>query len=277
MTLSFAEPAAPPQRSNHTPLGEGMLTPREQKLILSIVEAAFPAVGRLEGGGPRTVARFDRFLREIPESSARGLRAAYFALEAATLPTRARRFSQLPIEARAAVLAQWEASRSFAVRSLFRALLTPLKHCHFDRPEMFAHVGCRYELPAVRDEAPRWMAQVTDGRAVSEDLELACEVVVVGTGAGGAAAAYELASRGRAVLVLEEGDYHARSSFRGVASRANHAMYRDHGMTIALGNVGIPVFAGRAVGGSTVINSGTCYRAPARTLASWRSRFGLVS
>src|SRR5262249_57492586 len=93
---------------------------------------------------------------------------------------------------------------------------------------------------------------------------------VVGAGAGGAAAAYELASRGRAVLLLEEGDLHRRGSFRGVASRANHAMYRDHGMTVALGNVGIPVFAGRAVGGSTVINSGTCYRAPARTLAGWR-------
>jgi choline dehydrogenase-like flavoprotein len=46
-------------------------------------------------------------------------------------------------------------------------------------------------------------------------------------------------------------------------------------MTIALGNVGIPVFSGRAVGGSTVINSGTCYRAPERTFSSWRSRFGL--
>jgi choline dehydrogenase-like flavoprotein len=140
---------------------------------------------------------------------------------------------------------------------------------------MFAHVGCVYELPKVHDESPRWLAQVTHGREVTEDLSLECEVVVIGSGAGGAAAAYELASRGRAVLLLEEGDYHRRSSFRGVASRANHAMYRDHGMTIALGNVGIPLFSGRAVGGSTVINSGTCYRAPARTFALWRSRFGL--
>jgi choline dehydrogenase-like flavoprotein len=77
------------------------------------------------------------------------------------------------------------------------------------------------------------------------------------------------------VLLLEEGDYHRRGSFRAVASWANHTLYRDHGMTIALGNVGVPVFAGRAVGGSTVINSGTCYRAPARTFAVWRSRFGL--
>src|SRR4030095_8177850 len=58
-------------------------------------------------------------------------------------------------------------------------------------------------------------------------------------------------------------------------TRAYKKLYRDQGMTIALGNVGIPVFAGRAVGGSTVINSGTCYRTPERTFARWRDRFGL--
>ncbi len=173
------------------------------------------------------------------------------------------------------MLAGWEKNRLFAVRALLRALLTPLKHAHFDRPSMFAHVGCRYELPAVRDEQPRWLSQVTDGREAQEDVALECEVVVIGTGAGGAAAAYELASRGRAVLLLEEGDYHRRGSFRGVASWANETMYRDQGMTIALGNVGIPVFSGRAVGGSTVINSGTCYRTPPHTFKRWGERFGL--
>ena len=168
-----------------------------------------------------------------------------------------------------------ETSRVSAVRSLLRALLTPLKFAHFDHPSMYAHVGCRYELDAVRDEEPRWLARVTDGRAVDEDLSLECEVVVIGTGAGGAAAAHELASRGRAVLLLEEGDYHRRASFRANTAWAHREMYRDRGMTIALGNVGIPVFSGRAVGGSTVVNSGTCYRTPERTFALWRARFGL--
>jgi choline dehydrogenase-like flavoprotein len=257
------------------PLAAGPLSDVERRLVAALAEAAFPAGGRLPGGGARTVARFERWLRAIPEPTSRALRAGYLSFELATLPTHASRFSRLSAEARAKVLVAWETSRSFARRSLLRALLTPLKQAHFDSPDMFAHVGCRYDLPAVKDEAPRWRAQVTDGREVSEDLDLACEVVVIGTGAGGAAVAYELASRGRAVLLLEEGDYHKRSSFRAVASSANTAMYREHGMTIALGNVGIPVFAGRAVGGTTVINSGTCYRAPARTFARWRARFGL--
>jgi choline dehydrogenase-like flavoprotein len=170
---------------------------------------------------------------------------------------------------------QWEQSRQPTVRNVLRAIVTPLKQHHFDRPEMFRHVGCRYGLPTVRDEQPRYMAQVTNGREITHDTDIECEVVVVGTGAGGAAAAYELASRGRAVLLLEEGDYHRRSSFDGRTSTAYRNLYREQGTTIALGNVSIPVFAGRAVGGSTVINSGTCYRAPERTFSYWRHRYGL--
>ncbi len=274
--LNSAESQPPrPSSAPAAVAAEGPLSALERRVIVALAEAVLPAGGRLEGGGPRTVARLEHWLAGVPAATSRGLRAGYLALEASTLPTRGRPFSRLPIEARAAVLASWEGSRSAAWRTVLRGLLTPVKNAHFDRPEMFAHVGCRYELPQVRDEAPRWLAQVTDGRAVTADLDLECEVVVVGTGAGGAAAAYELASRGRAVLLLEEGDYHRRGSFRGVPSWANHALYRDGGMTFALGNVGIPVFSGRAVGGSTVINSGTCYRAPARTFAQWRARFGL--
>lgn len=252
----------------------GLLSARERRILRSIAEAAIPAGAILPAAGERAVAGFDRWMREST-AAARALRGAIFALEASTLPTRGRPFSALPIAARTEALRAWETSGIFAARSLLRALLTPLKFAHFDDPRMFSHVGCRFELPAVRDESPRWMARVTDGRKVDEDLQLDCEVVVIGTGAGGAAAAYELASRGRAVLLLEEGDHHPRSSFRGGVSRAHREMYRDRGMTIALGNVGIPVFSGRAVGGSTVINSGTCYRTPERTFARWRERFGL--
>ena len=248
---------------------------RERKLLLAVVEAAIPPGETLPGGGERTVDRLERWLREAPPATARALRSGYFLLEGSTILTRGRPFSSLPIDDRMKVLASWETSRLFPVRAMLRALMTPLKFTHFDAPEVYARLGCRYELPAVRDEQPRWLAQVTDGRAVDEDLSLECEVLVIGTGAGGAAAAYELASRGRAVLMLEEGDYHRRSSLRGNVARAHHDMYRDRGMTIALGNAGIPVFAGRAVGGSTAINSGTCYRAPERTFARWRDRFGL--
>lgn len=251
------------------------LSEREMRIAAALAEAAMPPGRFLDGGGAATASRLAAWLSSIPPHLAQGLRAALWAMELAPLPTRLRPLSALPLEARMEVLRGFEQSRARALRTLLRAVLTPLRFLHFDRPEMFQHVGCRYELPTVRDEAPRWLAQVTNGREVEEDMELECEVLVIGTGAGGGAAAYELASRGHAVLLLEEGDYHRRSSFRGRPARAYRDMYRDHGLDMALGNVGIPVFSGRAVGGSTVINSGTCYRAPESTFASWRNGMGL--
>lgn len=253
----------------------GFFSERELRIAAAIAEAAMPPGRFLEGAGTATANRLAGWIDSIPPHLAQGLRAALWALELAAVPLRLRPLSALPLEQRMEVLRGFEQSRSHALRSLLRAVLTPLRFLHYDRPQMFEHVGCRYELPTVRDEQPRWLAQVTNGREIEEDLELECEVLVIGTGAGGAAAAYELASRGHAVLMLEEGDYHRRSSFNGRPARAYRDLYRDHGLDMALGNVGIPVFAGRAVGGSTVINSGTCYRAPERTLASWREGMGL--
>jgi choline dehydrogenase-like flavoprotein len=254
-----------------------VLSPREKRIFTAIAEAAMPSSGLLEGAGPKTIEAMLPWLAGVPAHVLRALRSAAWAIEVSTLPTRRRMFSALPLEARMQALYAWEQSRSFAARTMLRAVLSPLKQAHFERAEMFKLVDCRFELEVVRDEKPRWLAQVTNGREVSEDLDLECEVVVIGTGAGGAAAAYELASRGRAVLLLEEGDLHRRSSFTGRSAHANKNLYRDQGMIFGVGNVGVALFAGRAVGGSTVVNSGTCYRTPERTLRMWRERMGLPS
>lgn len=278
-TAPAAGGGRPVQDAPRPPRGaaEGGLSERERRIATAVAEAAMPAGRFLEGAGAATATRLAAWLTSIPPHLAMGIRAALWATELATVPVRLRPFSSLSLEQRMDVVLGWEQGRSHALRSMLRAVLTPLRFVHYDQPAMFEHVGCRYELPVVRDEQPRWLAQVTNGREVEGDLELECEVLVIGTGAGGAAAAYELASRGHAVLMLEEGDYHRRSSFNGRTARAYRDLYRDHGLGIALGNVGIPVLSGRGVGGSTVINSGTCYRAPERTFASWRRRLGLPS
>src|SRR5205823_10896769 len=54
------------------------------------------------------------------------------------------------------------------------------------------------------------------------------------------------------------------------------ALYRDGGLTIAEGRPAIPTPVGRAVGGTTVINSGTCFRAPDSVLAGWRTEHGKI-
>ncbi len=253
------------------------LSEHEQEILIAVAAAAMPPTKFLEGGGRGTLERMTRFLRGMPSDFLTSFKALLWTVELSSLPTRGKPFSRLPRHDGEAFLDAWANGSLHLQRSILRALLTPLKYAHFQSPALFAHVGCKFELDVVKDEPARWNAQVMNGRELDGDttLELEAEVVVVGTGAGGAAAAYELAKRGHAVLLVEEGDYHKRSSFRGRAPEATKLLYREMGMTIAWGNVGIPVFAGRAVGGSTVINSGTCYRVPERVFTRWRDRYGL--
>jgi choline dehydrogenase-like flavoprotein len=137
-------------------------------------------------------------------------------------------------------------------------------------------VSCVYQLPPVVEEtAPRYMERATDGAQFETDEELEAEVVVVGTGAGGAVVAAELAERGVAVVMLEQGNYFTRRHFTGRGIDMQGMMLVDGGATVAVGNCWIPVPIGRTVGGSTTVNSGTCYRIPYRVLAKWRDGLGL--
>jgi choline dehydrogenase-like flavoprotein len=98
-----------------------------------------------------------------------------------------------------------------------------------------------------------------------------CAVVIVGSGAGGATMAAELAEAGIDVVVVEEGGYHPTESFTASAGRAARTLYRDGGVGIALGRPPVMFSEGRCVGGSTVVNGGMSWRTPARVLDRWAS------
>ncbi len=102
-----------------------------------------------------------------------------------------------------------------------------------------------------------------------------CDVVIVGSGAGGAAAAVTLAEAGLDVIVLEAGAHYNRDSYPSDQLEAISAIYRDAGLTVAEGRPSIPVPVARTVGGTTVINSGTCFRAPERVLQHWLDDHGV--
>jgi len=110
-----------------------------------------------------------------------------------------------------------------------------------------------------------------DVAASGEVLEV--DVVVVGSGAGGAPLASELAQRGRSVIVLEEGGYRPSSSYPPLAFEALTELYRNAGVVASVGRPVIMIPVGRLVGGSTVINSGTCVRIPEFIHARWKQLY----
>ena len=119
-------------------------------------------------------------------------------------------------------------------------------------------------LPRAAVAQDRVPAGVTTRDLVHGDLVLDADVVIVGSGAGGATLAAELAECGLDVVIVEEGRYYTTRDFTADASAAIRTLYRDGGASMAIGDPPVLFQEGRAVGGSTVINGGMSWRTPER-------------
>ncbi len=119
--------------------------------------------------------------------------------------------------------------------------------------------------------------KVTQASDISESrIELKADVVIVGSGAGGAIAAYELASKGKKVIVLEAGPYVPSEKFSEMMAIAMGTLYQDHGgQSNTHGDISI--LQGACVGGSTVVNAALCFRTPDYYLDLWGREFGLTN
>jgi choline dehydrogenase-like flavoprotein len=104
---------------------------------------------------------------------------------------------------------------------------------------------------------------------------LRADVCVIGAGAGGAVLAAELAEGGADVVVLEQGPRHDVADFSARPPAMLARLYRDGGQTMTLGNPPVVLPLGRGVGGTTLVNSGTCFRTPPHVLDRWAHEYGL--
>lgn len=120
---------------------------------------------------------------------------------------------------------------------------------------------------------------IIEGRNETADLQLDAEVVVVGSGAGGAVVAKELAEAGLQVIVLEEGGHtppEVYGRYRPTETLRNLA--RESGTTVAFGIGDTPLISllmGRTVGGSSTMTGGVCFRIPGSVTDRWEKELGL--
>ncbi len=241
--------------------------------LVALAAAALPPGRIFPGAGESAARRTEEFVGSISGLLGRGYSALLSALDVTSIAQTGSRFHTLPVGRRLAVLETWEATDTG--RLAVRALTGPLKVMHFDDPALYRAFGCRYVIDTPRAEPARWQERVVDAATLDNGEELECDVVVVGTGAGGAPVARSLAERGHAVLMVEEGQLYTRADFTGRSVEMMRKLYRRGGSTAAVGNTVIPIPVGRGVGGTTLINAGTCFRVPDKTLAEWRDTFNL--
>jgi len=101
------------------------------------------------------------------------------------------------------------------------------------------------------------------------------EVLVIGSGAGGATTARALAEAGRTVHVVEEGPWLEPGEAAPFSLAEMDRAYRHRGSSAAMGRPPIAYAEGRCVGGSTEINSGLWARLPRSLVDTWRTTLGL--
>jgi choline dehydrogenase-like flavoprotein len=228
---------------------------------LALAEAILPGSAEIPAADEQTVEAVEAVVRELHPQLVHAWRFAHRALDAAAIARTGRRFHRNSAAVQDALLNRWERDVVLGRPLGFLALV--YKMVHFDR---VATRAMATSLDVIRTlEQPRWLAQVQSADGWSEgDIE--CDAVVVGSGAGGAVVGRELVDRGHAVVFLEEGEFHRRDAFDGSSVRAHQRFYRA---AFSVGNVMMPIFVGRLVGGSTAINGGTCFRPPSWVHDRW--------
>jgi len=112
---------------------------------------------------------------------------------------------------------------------------------------------------------------IQEYRDISDHIIEDVDVCVIGTGAGGAVVAKELAEKGLDVVALEEGSHFTVKNFNQDPGDMMAMMYRDSGTTVALGLPPASITLGKCIGGTTTVNSATCFRTPREIIEKWSS------
>ena len=281
---------APRELPRIMPPAQQVLSGRQRSVLAAICDTLVASVPRAddphgfyaashEGSGLEgRVERLIGMLADPRDRSRLKLLLEALSSRAVNLATSGRfqPFDALEPAAREAVLRDWAESGIQLRRAGFQAL------------KRLVHVGY-YAWPADGLSHPAWRATGYQGplpapsRAafqplptltLERDTTLDCDVVVVGSGAGGGVAAGLLADSGKDVVVLEKGENPAAELFTQVEGDMLNAFYLDGGLMMTQSG-SLPILAGSCLGGGTVINYTTSFPLPEPVRAEWARRSGL--
>ena len=255
---------------------DGVLTRRERAILGALTEATITAGRHVPAPDDATTDAAADQICALPPHAFWLHRLGLRLLDRASLLTDARPFRSLPLQRRQQLLLRFNDPTRGPLSSLHLLvylLTTFVKMAHFGRTDYLDAIGHPRPKTLAPEPKERHMRRVITPEDLDEVTEIEAHVAVVGTGAGGAAVAYQLARRGLAVAMIEEGRYHLRHHFNGPPVDRVNATYRHRSTNISLGTP-IVIPQGRTVGGTTTINSGTCFATPDEVLLQWRRELG---
>jgi len=267
----------------------------------------------LHGAPPSTesladlVARCDARLERLPAHRRAQLGLALTVLNARLavllgLGTLSR-FATLPADMQARCFARWLSSPLAPLRSASHSVRRLVLAVHYARPEVAQAIGyagpMHQRVPRVpwegplpgepRDDEPvaRGMMVlptrlsptpvprgVVPATALHADVQRTADVVVIGTGAGGAVTAARLAEAGFDVVMLESGAYRAGADFDEREAELTEQLYAD-GALRTTDDASVALVQGDTVGGSTTVNWMIMLRTPDFVLEQWAAEHGV--
>lgn len=284
------------------------LSPRQREILTAlaavIVEGAPPATESLAD----LVARCDARLATLPPHRRAMLGTALEVLGspiATLLSGRApRAFASLTSEDQRRCLDAWRDHALAPIRSAWQSVRRLVLLVHYARPEVAAATGYRgpfrlrtslrawegplpagaretatepvvrgaIALPGVIDPDPV-PANVIRGHTLTGPVQRTADVVVIGTGAGGAATAAVLAEAGYEVVLLDSGGWYTRSDFTEDEPALTERLFADGGLR-STDDAAVSILQGGAVGGGTTVNWMIMLRTPDYVLEQWAREHG---
>jgi len=231
--------------------GDGTLPSASALGIPRIMRSEVEALGR-----PALVAELDQLLDTIESP-----------LLNTALTGRPVRFSSLVAGEREAYLKRWATSPLALKRRAFQVMkrLVLLYSYGVDGSPYAAAMG--YTRPPLPPMAPPAVLRMRTPRA-GEVID--ADVCVIGSGAGGAVIAAELAQTGKRVVVLERAQPRVEDAFDGRELAGYASLFVDRGIA-ATEDRAIALLAGSALGGGTIVNWNTSLRISPGVAEEWRA------
>lgn len=247
----------------------------ERRMVRAMAEVILPLDAASPDMGP-LLDRLEKQLWLFAWYNRVGWRAGLWFLEllAFLYHGRCRPMSFMNTDLRRRYLDYIRSSRWLVTRVLSHYLNLLIFVNYYSIPHVEQRVGYIRAFEQARP-SPSLPAENLVLKIPTKDVSIEADVCVIGSGAGGAFAAMALAQAGRKVVILEEGGYFEAKDFGHDALTMTRMLYREAGGVVTLGWPPILVPLGCCVGGTTVINSGTCHRPPPKIFHWWMERFGL--
>ena len=259
--------------------GLSFLWPGSYRALQSMADVLI--TGEPETITPRDVAdNVEAYVREITAHRRWVYRLALYGMQLAALAGRGVPLSELEpgdrrafLEQRFRRLPRWPQM----VRNMLRAGIRVGQQLSFagyyNDPKTDDSVGYRrFKVRMPDEDKLRKPLDLTVDRPESDE-PLHADVCIVGSGAGGAIVAYELAAHGLDVLVLERGRYVEPRTFDDNEVGMIGKLYAD-GVMQQTEDFNFTVLQGSCVGGSTTVNNAVCFRPPEHVLARWNDPNG---